>query len=267
MSKIICICIFITAVIFILTSCQANDPTVDLSRVLNLPRHSPPEMPPRYRAEPVLDFIPSTSYGSVYPFIGQMNISTEHFFISRSYLIGFIDAQGRIICDPVYNDVQILSYKDQFVYVVTRKSFPQGIEHAPESFVSVISSDGAFYGRFDEVYISYSFMPFEHEYIAVRRGDRWGVIGFCGTQILPFNYINAPLFSEGLAAVLIPDSFDENTVALFTEMGELTVKGESLHISQLNVDTGELNVTGNIYGLMYSDEKEKQGGFFSRLFR
>ncbi len=54
------------------------------------------------------------------------------------------------------------------------------------------------------------------------------------------------------------DSFDEHTVNLFTELGELTIKGQELHISQLNVETGELNVSCNIYGLDYTDDKENK---------
>ncbi len=63
------------------------------------------------------------------------------------------------------------------------------------------------------------------------------------------------------------DSFDEQTVIVYTDLGELTVRGTDLHISKLNTDTGELNLSGNIYGMMYTDEREKTGGFFGRLFK
>lgn len=64
------------------------------------------------------------------------------------------------------------------------------------------------------------------------------------------------------------DSFDENTVVLFTDMGVLTVKGEDLHINKLSVDSGELSVEGDIYALNYSNEEiKKGGGLFSKLFK
>ena len=65
------------------------------------------------------------------------------------------------------------------------------------------------------------------------------------------------------------DSFDEQTVILFTDLGELTVKGEDLHINKLNVDSGELSVEGTIYGLSYAepDNKPAGGGILSKLFR
>ena len=62
------------------------------------------------------------------------------------------------------------------------------------------------------------------------------------------------------------DSFDEQTVVMATVMGELTVKGNDLHIDKLNTDVGEVAISGSIYGLIYTDEREK-GGFLSRLFR
>lgn len=49
-------------------------------------------------------------------------------------------------------------------------------------------------------------------------------------------------------------------------MGELTIKGDNLHISKMDVDTGDLSVTGNIYGLIYN-ETVKSGSIFKRLLR
>ncbi len=63
------------------------------------------------------------------------------------------------------------------------------------------------------------------------------------------------------------DSFDEQTVVAYTDLGELTIKGTSLHIEKLNVQTGDLALSGNIFGLVYSDDGGKKNGFFSRLFK
>ncbi len=62
------------------------------------------------------------------------------------------------------------------------------------------------------------------------------------------------------------DSFDEQTVVVYTDMGELTLRGNGLHISRLNTETGELNITGTVYAMAYTDERAK-GGMFSRLFK
>ncbi|MCI8622220.1 MAG: sporulation protein YabP [Provencibacterium sp.] len=63
------------------------------------------------------------------------------------------------------------------------------------------------------------------------------------------------------------DSYDEQSVVAFTELGELTIKGENLHINKIDVQTGELNIEGEIWELCYSDLQQKKQGIFSRLFR
>lgn len=62
-------------------------------------------------------------------------------------------------------------------------------------------------------------------------------------------------------------AFDEKCVALITELGELSVKGGSLHISSFSQDSGELSIDGVIDSLVYSETKQTEGGFFARLFR
>lgn len=62
------------------------------------------------------------------------------------------------------------------------------------------------------------------------------------------------------------DSFDETTIVVYTDMGELTIKGDNLHISRLNVETGDLKVEGTIHALTYAEPAVK-GGFFGRLFK
>ncbi len=64
------------------------------------------------------------------------------------------------------------------------------------------------------------------------------------------------------------DSFDEEVVMLFTELGELTIRGSDLHMNKLNVETGEVNIEGSISSLSYQDDTpRKSGGFMGKLFR
>ena len=64
------------------------------------------------------------------------------------------------------------------------------------------------------------------------------------------------------------DSFDEETVTVLTNAGELTVKGENLRIGKLSTDIGEMSIEGRVDAIIYSDEMPNQsGGFFSRVFR
>ena len=63
------------------------------------------------------------------------------------------------------------------------------------------------------------------------------------------------------------DSFDEETVVVYTDLGELTVRGSGLHINKIDVDAGELELEGEIDSLSYSDQPVSRGGFFARMFR
>jgi sporulation protein YabP len=62
------------------------------------------------------------------------------------------------------------------------------------------------------------------------------------------------------------ESFDENTIVMDTSEGALVVRGEGLHIGKLSLDGGELKVEGQVDSLSY-EERRREGGFFSRLFR
>lgn len=61
------------------------------------------------------------------------------------------------------------------------------------------------------------------------------------------------------------DSFDEQTVVFSTDLGRLTIKGENLKITGLDVLSGDCAVTGTIFGLAYSDDRNV--GFMRRLFK
>lgn len=63
------------------------------------------------------------------------------------------------------------------------------------------------------------------------------------------------------------DSFDDQTIVAYTDLGELVIRGRNLQIGKLNTDTGELTVTGEICSFAYTDQKQSSGGMFSRLFR
>ena len=61
-------------------------------------------------------------------------------------------------------------------------------------------------------------------------------------------------------------SFDDDAVVMDTVMGELTVKGEKLHILGFNRETGDLTLEGAVWLLGYNDGK-KDSSFFGRLFK
>jgi len=59
--------------------------------------------------------------------------------------------------------------------------------------------------------------------------------------------------------------FDESIVVLSTTQGDLTVRGEGLHIKCVDLEQGRLEIEGHVQLLSY-DEPERRGSFWSRLF-
>lgn len=82
----------------------------------------------------------------------------------------------------------------------------------------------------------------------------------------PHNVIMEGRKNLSISGVTDVECFDEQTAMIYTDMGQLTIKGSNLHLERLDTDAGDVAVTGNIYGLLYTD-KPMKGGFFSRMFR
>jgi sporulation protein YabP len=71
---------------------------------------------------------------------------------------------------------------------------------------------------------------------------------------------------SGVAEV---ESFNDQEVIMALDDCTLSLLGEQLHISKLNLDEGQLVVEGNIFSLDYSDTETRSsgGGLFSRMYR
>lgn len=65
-------------------------------------------------------------------------------------------------------------------------------------------------------------------------------------------------------------SFDLSEVLLETELGMLMVKGKDLHVNRLSLEKGEVDLSGQIDSVAYSNVQSsvKQGeNFFLKLFK
>ena len=69
-----------------------------------------------------------------------------------------------------------------------------------------------------------------------------------------------------LTGVQDVDCFNEQLVVLRTPLGTLTVAGAGLNISQLSLETGRVEIEGEVDALEYSGLK-KRGSLLGRLFR
>lgn len=61
------------------------------------------------------------------------------------------------------------------------------------------------------------------------------------------------------------ERFDEDEVILLTSRGSLVVRGSSLHIGRLSLETGALTLDGSVTELSY-EESAPGGSLWSRLF-
>ena len=61
-----------------------------------------------------------------------------------------------------------------------------------------------------------------------------------------------------LTGVTAVSCFNDREIVLETDEGEVALLGEQLHIEQLNLDDGELDVNGDVVGIEYSEKTRKR---------
>ena len=87
----------------------------------------------------------------------------------------------------------------------------------------------------------------------------------------PHNIVLQNRRQMSLSGVIRVESFNDTAITLVTDTGQLTVEGERLHISKLLLESGDMNIDGEISGLFYTDASIETGGkhsnFISKLFK
>ena len=77
--------------------------------------------------------------------------------------------------------------------------------------------------------------------------------------------------SGTVTGVLDVLSFDINEILLETEQGMLMVKGSDLHVNRLTLEKGEVDLSGKIDSIQYSDVNKGKGSqgesLLGRLFK
>ena len=66
------------------------------------------------------------------------------------------------------------------------------------------------------------------------------------------------------------NSFDEKEISLVSEAGVLSVKGENLHVTRLDLEKQEVDIAGKVDSLIYSQgtARAKGGeGILKRMFQ
>lgn len=62
------------------------------------------------------------------------------------------------------------------------------------------------------------------------------------------------------------DFFSDELITAQTDLGQLNIKGEALHIETLNSETGDMLVNGKVTAVSYT-ESGPALSFFGRLFK
>ncbi|MGI6175723.1 MAG: sporulation protein YabP [Christensenellales bacterium] len=62
-------------------------------------------------------------------------------------------------------------------------------------------------------------------------------------------------------------SFDEAEIVAQIDTGTMIISGEFLHILKLNLEEGQLIVSGYIYSIDYAESETKKSGFLSGFFK
>ena len=73
-----------------------------------------------------------------------------------------------------------------------------------------------------------------------------------------------------ISGVLDVLSFDLNEILLETEQGMLMIKGKDLHVNRLSLEKGEVDLSGQIDSIAYSEVQQhgkKNESLFVKLFR
>ena len=107
----------ILGILLLLAGCEEVEPQPTLNLPVKVDFSAYEQRDPndplytRLSPEPLTGLIPSEDYGTLYPFIGarQSYLTENGYEGPKVDYYGFADASGRIIVDPVYTDIRLLS--------------------------------------------------------------------------------------------------------------------------------------------------------------
>jgi sporulation protein YabP len=70
-----------------------------------------------------------------------------------------------------------------------------------------------------------------------------------------------------LTGVRDVESFNENDIIIVTHSGGLRIRGKNLEIGKISIETGDLEMTGDVTSLHYSNLDRTPNNFITKLFR
>ncbi len=91
-------------------------------------------------------------------------------------------------------------------------------------------------------------------------------MGDWNDTVLPHRFTMENRETAHITGVTDVKCFDEEVVELVTTAGDLTVAGTGLHIAVLQLETGDLHLTGKVDSMQYKEHLTRRGKI-GRLFR
>lgn len=76
-------------------------------------------------------------------------------------------------------------------------------------------------------------------------------------QLKPHKVLMNARKSAEITGVRDVRSFDEQEIVLETELGILMISGTDLHVGRLTLEKGEIDITGRINSMVYTELKGK----------
>ncbi len=71
-----------------------------------------------------------------------------------------------------------------------------------------------------------------------------------------------------LSGVTDVESFNDNEVSLYTSQGELVIRGKNLHVDEVSLETGDLEMSGEVKSIIYGDrDRTKKPTLWKKITR
>jgi len=70
-----------------------------------------------------------------------------------------------------------------------------------------------------------------------------------------------------LTGVREVEHFNESDIIVITHSGALRIRGRGLEVGKISVDTGDMEIAGEITSLHYSDTERSPNNFITKIFR
>ncbi|MDR0916591.1 MAG: hypothetical protein LBN02_05315 [Oscillospiraceae bacterium] len=203
------------------------------------------EIGTQYYGEPQVEFVPSDDYGAIVPYIGGISSGKSNGMLG-SALTGFATLDGRVICEPIFSDCQVLSRNGDTAYIARLLRYVNG-ENVREDWL--IPASGACAERYDEIYTGFSALyeldrnEFEigdsyqlNEYISVARGGKYGLTNLAGEEILPLiSDARVEPFAAPFGDAYLITELSENRIVVDIDLSDLIGEPLGTHVEKMYV--------------------------------